>query len=62
MFESFTRRHHLDHFESDLQYEFVPPALRYDLFKAVSQHCAEEDDGLIREYLLYRGASIAMSA
>lgn len=62
MFESFTRRHHLDHFESDLRYEYVPPALRYDLFKILQEHCNEESDGSIREYVLYRGASIAVNS
>lgn len=62
MFETFTRRHHLDHFESDLQYEYVPPALRYDLFKVVLNRLREEGDGTIREYVLYRGASITVNS
>jgi hypothetical protein len=62
MFESFTRRHHLDHFESDLQYEDVPPALRYDLFKIGLEHLREEGNSTIREYVLYRGASIAVNS
>jgi len=53
----------LDHFEVDLQYEYVPPAFRYDLFKAVLEHCNEEDGGTtIREYCLYRGVSIAVNS
>jgi hypothetical protein len=63
MFENFTRRHHLDHFESDLQYEYVPPAFRYDLFKVVREHCSEEPEAAtLREYCLYRGASIAVNS
>ena len=62
MFESFTRRHHLDHFESDLQYEDVPLALRYDLFKIAVEHLREEGNSTIREYVLYRGASIAVNS
>jgi hypothetical protein len=63
LFENFTRRHHLDHFETDLQYEFVPPAFRYDLFKLVREHCSEEVEvATIREYCLYRGASIAVNS
>jgi hypothetical protein len=63
MFENFTRRHHLDHFEIDLQYEYVPPAFRYDLFKLLREHCSEEEEvATLREYILYRGSSIAVNS
>ena len=62
MFENFTRRHHLDHFESDLKYEDIPLALRYDLFKTTVEHLREEGNSTIREYVLYRGASIAVNS
>lgn len=61
MFENFTRRHHLDHVESDLQYEHIPPGFLYDLFKLVREHCGEEM-GTLREYCLYRGASISVNS
>ena len=63
MFENFTRRHHLDHVETDLQYEYVPPTLRCDLFKLVRKHCSEDQESAtIHEYCVYRGASIAVNS
>ncbi|MFL6603946.1 MAG: AbiJ-NTD4 domain-containing protein [Steroidobacteraceae bacterium] len=61
MFQNFTRRHQLDHFESDLRYEYIPPGFRYDLFKLVQENCGEEASSL-REYAMYRGASISINA
>jgi hypothetical protein len=61
MFKNFTRRHRLDYFESDLQYEYIPPAFCYDLFKLVREHC-DEETSTVREYCLYRGASISVNA
>jgi hypothetical protein len=63
MFENFTRRHRLDHFETDLQYEYVPPTFRYDLFKLLGEYFSEEAEvATMREYSLYRGASIAVNS
>jgi hypothetical protein len=47
----------------DLQYEYVPPAFRYDAFKLVREHCSEDEEAAtLREYILYRGASIAVNS
>lgn len=61
MFQNFTRRHKLDHFESELRYEYVPPPFRYDLYKLVQDNCGGEMSH-VREYALYRGASISINA
>lgn len=61
MYKNFTRRHKLDHSEADLKYEDLPRAFRFDLLKIVQAHCSEEMS-TVREYCLYRGASISVNA
>jgi hypothetical protein len=61
MFENFSRRHRLDHSESDLKYEHIPSEFRYDLFKLVRESCGREMSTL-QEYGFYRGASISINA
>ena len=63
MFENFTRRHRLDDFETDLLYEYVPPTFRYDLFKLLVEYFSEGAEvAMMREYCLYRGASIVVNS
>jgi hypothetical protein len=61
MFENFSRRHRLDHSESDLKYEHIPSQFRLDLYKLVGESCGKQMSTL-NEYSLYRGASISINA
>jgi len=57
MFLNFTRRHQLDQPDYDLKYEYVPDALRMDLYKAAIESC----EGTVGEYCIYRDASVSIN-
>ena len=57
MFQNFTRRHGLDKPDYDLKYEYVPPAFRFDLYKAVTGCCENK----VHEYCLYRDVAITIN-
>lgn len=57
MFRNFTRRNRLDYPKCDLQYEYIPPAFRQDLYKAVKSNC----EGTVNEYILYRDSALSIN-
>ncbi|MEN6325750.1 MAG: hypothetical protein ABFD18_06050 [Syntrophomonas sp.] len=57
MFENFSRRNHLDRPSYTLKYEYIPPAFRMDIYKAVKQFC----DNSVKEYCLYRDSAVSVN-
>lgn len=57
MFQSFSRRNHLDKPIYDLKYEYVPPAFRMDIYKVVKATC----ESGIEEYQLFRDSAISVN-
>jgi len=57
MIKNFTRRNKLDSPDYDLQYEYIPPAFRLDVYKAIKQNC----ESIIEEYCLYRDSAVSIN-
>ncbi len=57
MYKNFTRRHNLDKPKYDLKYEYMPLALRFDIYKLIISRC----ESIYQEYSLYRGTSISIN-
>lgn len=57
MFKNFSRRHRLDFNQCDLQYEYIPQSLRFDVYKHLRKQC-DDADNRVAEYCLYRGCSV----